>query len=607
MPSPLTSLCQPAAYGCNTAADPILLDERNSGKFIRLAGNMRIHNNRWRTAYPWRELQGFGADLELWQAGHTQNAMWYMPRSGQGVHYLGVGDPRIVDSTAGRLFTLTPRAGFFEVKDVSGGNVAYPHLMLAWLAKGENYLIRTDGRSQTQIWDGVNPVFFSTGYNQNNEAESRFPNAAGPTVYAGGRFWTVLFGRRIYVSDSLHQVNQTNATDLLKFTDQTYDFINIYFAPPGDDGDIFALTVTVNSGNRDSRAQGEVLACCPEGPTLWGVQLGIPRTEWPTAAMRQPRSKEAAPTGPNAFYVRDGDILMRTAKGIESMNLLARERNTLGNPAIDLGADMKAILSKDDQELLLFASVANPQSWDRLFCTVTPQISGARHWHLGYVTANFNPLGARIPQGFAWEGLNTLPPSMGRIVQFLPQTIEGRNRMFAILDKHGESKGLAELCRQDGDNILADGTHVPIEWFLETRKLTTAGDIRACDINHAWLRIDEAKSSLRIQVFVRTSTKPEYQLCRSVSMKTIASAKDAFGGCGAVAEKTISLGNLIEGRSKGHTWAQFLIKGRGVCTIDMIVRRGDTPEAPSEAADMECVQAESGPPCTFDPYFYALA
>lgn len=90
-------------------------------------------------------------------------------------------------------------------------------------------------------------------------------------------------------------------------------------------------------------------------------------------------------------------------------------------------------------------------------------------------------------------------------------------------------------------------------------------------------------------------------------MKTIANQKDVFGGCGAVAEKTISMGNLIEGRSKGHTWAQFLIKGRGVCTIDMIVRRGNEPEAPSEAADMECVQAESGPPCTFDPYFYALA
>lgn len=605
---PLTSLCQPAAYGCNTAAEPVVIDSRNAGKYIRLTGNLRIHNNRWRTAYRWRELQGFGPDLELWQSGHTQNAMWYMPRSGQGSHYLGVGVPRIVDSTAGRLFTLTPRAGFFEVKDVSGGQVAYPNLMLAWLAKGENYLIRTDGRSQTQIWDGVNPVFFSTGYNSNAKTSSRFPNAAGPTVYAGGRFWTTLFGRRLYVSDSLHQINQSNASDLLKFTDQTYDFINIYFAPPADDGDIVALTVTVNSGNRDSRAQGEVLACCPEGPTLWAVQLGIPRTEWPIADMRQPRSKETSPTGPNAFHVRDGDIVMRSTKGIESMNLLARERNTLGNPSLDLGADMKSILSKDDQSLLLFASMVNPQSWDRLFCTVTPQTRGARHWHLGYITANFNPLGARIPQGFAWEGLNTLPRAMGRIVQFLPQTIDGVNRMFAILDKDGESKGLTELTREEGDNILADGSRVPVEWFVETRKLlTTGGGIVPCDITHAWLHLDEVKSYVEVEIWARTSTKQKYQICRKMTLKTVPDPSNPFGCCGATSEKPIALGNLLEGKSKGHTWAQFLIKGRGVCSIDMILRSGNGEEQPAETATMEDMRAESGPPCTFDPYEYALA
>lgn len=604
---PLTSLCQPAAYGCNTAAEPVLLDERNAGKYIRLAGNMRIHNNRLRTAYLWRELQGFGADLELWQAGHTQNALWYIPRSGQGVHYLGVGEPRIVDSTAGRLFTLTPRAGYFEVTDVSGGKVAGANLMLAWLAKGENYVIRTDGRSQTQIWDGTNPVFFSPGYNSNAKAASRFPNSAGPTVYAGGRFWTVLFGRRIYVSDSLHQLSQENAGDLLRFTDQTYDYIDIYFAPPGDDGDIAALTVTVNSGNRDSRAQGEVLACCPEGPTLWGVRLGVPRTEWPTADMRQPRSKETSPTGPNAFHVRDGDILMRTPKGIESMNLLARERSTLGNPALDLGADMKSILARDDEQLLIFASMVNPLRWDRLLCTVTPQTAGARHWHLGYISANFNPRGERIPSGgFAWEGLQTLPRAMGRIVQFLPATIDRRSRVFAILDKEGTSKGLAELTHEEGDNILADGTAVPVEWFFETKRLTTAGDIRKADINCAWLRVDEVKSSLQLQVFVKTSTRPEYQLCRQIQMETVCSPKDVFK-CSAKAEKIIALGDLAKGKSQGHTWLQFLVKGRGVCTIDMVVRNGNSGEEPAEKADMECMTAESAPPCDFDPYFYALA
>lgn len=601
MAGTVLSLCQPAAYGCNTADEPIVFTEGNAGKFVQLTGNLRIHNNRWRTAYRWRELTGYGPDVELWQAGHTQAAMWYLPRTGQGSHYLGVGNPRIIDSTAGRLFSLEPKNDTFEVKDLSGGNVAYPHLMLAWLTKGENYLIRTDGRSQTQIYDGKNPVFFSKGYSSNDPTSS-FPNRAGPTVYAGGRFWTTLFGRRVYVGNSLHQVNQRNASDLLKFGDQTYDYINVYFAPPGDDGDILAMTVSVDSGNRDSRGQGEVMCFC-DGPSIWAVQLGIPRNQWPAADMRHPRSKETAPSGPNAFHVRDGDIMMRTTKGIEAMNLLARERNTLGNPALDLGADMKAILHRDDEQLLLFASLINPAKWDRLFCTVAPMVKGARHFHLGYITANFNPLGTRIPQGFAWEGLSTLPPKMGRIVQFLPVRIEGRSEVYAVLDK-GDSKGLAQMTTEEGDHVFADRTTARVQWFIQTKRLSTGGSHRDSVFNNAWLKLDEMKTDIEIEVWARTSQHLQYKLCRSIAVKAVQSQADVFG-CATRAEKRISLGAIISDM-KGYSWAQFLLKGRGVCTVDFSMRCDPAGE-PGEKADPECLEAESRPPCEFDPFYSALA
>ncbi len=44
--------------------------------------------------------------------------------------------------------------------------------------------------------------------------------------------------------------------------------------------------------------------------------------------MRHSRSEEVAATGPRAFFVRDGDILMRTSKGIESVNLVSSSATT---------------------------------------------------------------------------------------------------------------------------------------------------------------------------------------------------------------------------------------------------------------------------------------
>lgn len=603
MPGQPLSLCQPATYGCNTADEPVAAVDGNAGKFIQLTGNLRIHNGRWRTAYRWRELQGHGEALELWQSLHTQNAIWYLPRAGQGTHYLGVGNPRIIESAAGRLFSLEINNGMFEVKDVSGGNTSYPWYMLAWLCQGENYVVRTDGKSQTQIYDGKNPVFFSNGYNRLNKTTSQFPNFAGPTVYAGGRFWTTLFGRRLYASNSLHQLNQESAIDLISFTDQTYDYINVYFAPPADDGDISSLMVSVNAGFNESRAQGEVLSNC-DGPSIWGVQIGIPREQWPIATMRHSRSKETAAAGPNAFHVRDGDILMRTAKGLESINLLTRERNTLGNPSIDLGADLKALFERDDEQLLLFASLINPPRWNRLICTITPQVKEARHWHLGYVSANFNPMGQRVPQSFAWEGLGTIPKKMGRIVQFLHARIDGKSEVAAILDKNATSKGLALLTLEEGQNLFADGTSQPVQWFILTKRITTGGTLKDGTFGHAWLRLDDINSDVDIEVFARVSSETQFRKRRIAKIKVNANPDDGTG-CAIKSEKKLCLGTLLSDHAK-YSWAQFLIKGTGICTVDFAIRPDQAGE-PDEDVEDECIEIVSEPPCDFDPFYSALA
>lgn len=594
------SLTSPAVFGINTSKDSITLRKENAGRLIQLTGNLRIENGRWRTAYRVKELEGQGDALELWQSLHTQNAIFYEPMRGQGVHYTGTGVARIVESAAGRMFTLTPKNGAFTVEDVSGGITSYPDYMLAWLCQGENYVVRTDGKSQTQIWDGKNPVFLSTGYSSTAKQNSRFPNHAGPVVYAGGRFWVVLFDRRIYASDSLHQVNQSSAEDILKFTDQSYDYLNFYFAPPSSEGDIVALGVTINSGLEDSRAQGELISMCLS-PGIWAVTLGIPRDQWGSVKMRRSRSKETAAAGPNAFFVRDGDILMRTARGIESINLLARERNTLGNPAIDLGADIRDIFDHDDERSLLFASLVNPMRWNTMYCTVSPVISGARRYHQGWVTGNFNPMQLRVPEGLAWEGIGSLPKQIGSVVQFLTTRAEGNSRLFAIVDKgNGTSKGLVEFTREEGPHLLPDGTSIPQNWYILTRKLNSENIFKKGKWGGVWVKLERIRTDVKIELYWRTSTNTKWNPGKSVTIRPQTSPDDPFN-CNKEGEVMLFMGKPFENKHSVN-WVQILIKGEGVTTIDIAMSADGADSLEEQTNYPACIETTSPPLCQFDPF-----
>lgn len=593
------SLTSPAVFGINTSDDSVKLDQSKAGRFIQQTGNLRIENGRWRTDYRVKELVGTGEDLELWQSLHTQNAIFYEPQKGQGVHYNGKGVPRIVESAAGRMFTLTPKGETFEVKDVSGGNTSYPYLMMAWLCQGENYVVRTDGKSQTQIWDGLNPVFYSTGYSSAAKSAARFPNFAGPVVYAGGRFWVVLHDRRIYASDSLHQINQTSAEDILKFTDQSYDYLNVYFAPPSSEGDIVALGVTINSGFQDSRAQGEVIAMCLS-PGIWAIELGIPREQWAQVKMRRSRAKETAAAGPNAFFVRDGDILMRTARGFESINLLARERNTLGNPAIDLGADIRGILDHDDEKSLFFASLVNPMRWNTMFCTISPVIMDARRFHLGWVTGNFNPLNQRVPEGLAWQGIGTLPKQIGRVVQFLTTRADGESKLYAIVDKdNGTSKGLVQFTREEGPHLLADGSSIPQRWYILSRRLNSDGIFKTGGWGSIWVKLEGIRTDVTLQLYTRSNLKPEWHAGKQVTVKPCPSENDVFK-CNKNGEVLLYMGKPIELKPQ---WVQILIKGEGVATIDIAVKNDTADTLQEQSTHPDCIETTSPPICSFDPFY----
>lgn len=594
MAAELTSIAFPAGPGVNTADEPVFFVPAERGKFIKQAVNLRVSHNRWRTRYRVREqhIEGDDAVVKSWKEDHTQAAIWYLPQSGQGVHYTGKGDPRVIESAAGRLYSLLPTNTGFRVEDISGGVRAYPHLRLAWLEKAENYILRTDGYSQTQIWEGSGTVFGSPGYNSNAKARSRFPNAAGPTVYAGGRLYTTVFGRRILVSDSLHQTDQVSAVDILRFTDQSYDITNVYFAPPSSELDITALTVTISSGFDNSRAQGEVLSMC-QGPGIWGIALGVPRAQWATAAMRHSRSKETAASGPNSFFVRDGDILMRTSRGIESLNLLARERQMLGNATIDLGANMFKVLKADDEQSLIFCSLINPIRWSRLLCTVAPVIEGPRHYHLGWIAANWNPLSVTEPQGMAWEGVQMLDKRLGRIVQFLPSVINGKTRVVAITDKEDStSKGVVEITEEEGHDLDANGNAIPIEWSLMSRRLMVGGPYQNTAMANFYAYLSGIQTDVTLTVYVRDDKHRKFEPVRTIKLKF---DQDS---CGNNSDRTVLFGKPTK-HFRGSRWVQYYVAGSGVTSIDFATN-SDPPGGESSDADQDCITIQSDPLCDID-------
>lgn len=595
----LISIAYPAGEGVNNADEPVFFDSKRRGGFIQQAVNLRIHHNRWRTRYRNREckIQGDPAAVAQWQKDHTQAAIWYQPQSGQGVHYIGKGPARVVESAAGRLYSLLPTNDSFIIEDISGGRQAYPYLRLAWLEQAENYVIRTDGQSQTQIWEGSGVATGSPGYNANAKDRSRFPNAAGPTVYAGGRLYTTVFGRRILASDALHQTDQVSAIDILRFTDQSYDVSNVYFAPPTSERDIVSLTVSISSGFDNSRAQGEVMSMC-RGPSIWGIALGVPREQWATAAMRHSRSKETAASGPMAFTVRDGDILMRTSRGIESLNLLARERQALGNATIDLGANMFRVLQADDEESLLFASLINPIRWSRMLCTVGPVIRGPRHYHLGWISANWNPLSVSQPTSLAWEGVATMDKRMGRIIQFLPTVIDGATRVVALTDKDdGTSKGIVEITQEEGPDLTADGAALPIQWSLLSHKLTTGGPYTNTSLSNIYAYLLNMQSDVTLQVFVRDDKHREFKLKRTIKVSFASGRK-----CSQRSDRRISIGKPTS-EFKDSRWIQFYILGTGVTSIDFAAK-ADPPGSETSDMDADCVEVESDPQCAaeLDPF-----
>lgn len=542
-----------------------------SGQFVELAKNCQIRGGRWGTRNRIIGYQIDGDHADQWHDTSTQGAIIYHPNAGSGLHYFGVGRDRIVESASGQLWDLN-----FQGRTVFpcpiGGATGSEHVYLAWLTQAENYVFRTDRLSKTVIQDGKGDAYYSLGYNKNVPESSSTPNYAGPVVYRKDRIWIDVDGRRTFAGDNLHLTHQVSPVDLKNFTDQSYDYTEYWFAQKASHGDNVAYAQVKIGGI-------EYLVIMGDNLGMSGIRLDQPRENWKDVDMDTVFSDETSASGPYAIAERDSKLLFRSHRGIESLEAVLREQQTIGTAMIRMGAEIQPLLDADHKPYLAFASMVNPPTFDQLFCTVQPRLDieagNFRRYHQGWVTADFNPTDTRLPNSWAWEGVSTLPDEMGKVVQFLDGRINRERRVFALTwDPVEKKKGIVELTKDRGDDVLPDGRLRKIPAYLKTKKIIIGSEWNNNTISQVNISFTDVQGQVDYAISVRTSADCEWVTkgCGCGCGKTCVQGECS---CGTEdGEFTESLKVTTEEDMNGYKWVQLQIEWWGVADIDFGIEAG---------------------------------
>ena len=569
------SVLYPAIAGMDMRQDYATYIPQQSGQFVQWTRNLRIKKGYWRTRLPFREIK-----LEQNEEFHSkgwQGAIIYHPQEGLGVHYQGRGRDRIIASYGGRLFEIDIRSG--GITDLSGNAFEVGRSQVpAHLEQAENYVLRTDGVSPTLIHDGADATFYSRGYNRSFPNASSVPNQAGPVRYLNNRVWTSAYGRRMYAGDHLHRIDPEEAIDVIRYRDQTYDYLSQWFAPEARQGDTVAISRMTLGGREFVVMHGDNLG-------MTGIRQGVPRSQWGNEELKLVISNETAATGPYSFAEGDWRLLFRSRRGIEETRLILAEDNTVGGTSIDLGAQIYPLLDAEIKDYLIFNSTVNPAESRRTITTASPRISnhpmGKRAYHKGMYVMNRNPGENIEPGSWAWEGVWTLPDELGVVSQLLDGRIESDQRTYALTQKM-DGNGLVEFMDTDGPDTLADGTKILQNQAIRTHKITTDSEYLKNSFDELVFLVRDAQSDLRMELYARTSEDAEWNQIGSANV-----CQDDCGECakccGGVegGEARITMGRM---NLKDARWVQFHLEMWGIASWDFAFQTGTSESLPEKKA-----------------------
>lgn len=454
----ITVISFPSA-GMHAERDPIAVPQDGYAMGV----NVRLEKQSLAQRHGYREIPLNCPELE---ALNLQGAINYVPSSGQSALQFASKGEYILIAAGGKKFTIEVLgrgvSTYTKVVDVTGGLTQPADLHQIWLAQAENYAIAGDDFAATWIYDSVNPAYASPGYIATgaNREESRVPNRMRLPLYTNGRLAVVTDDRSIQIGDIIHGSNLTDASDLLKFVEQTYWAEGQKFVLPSNVGPIYATYNLPTTG--DSNDHGDAVFESSHGTYAIATDV-YPRTSWADTRMVRFVSAEGAAQGQFAHDEFDNDSVRRTLQGVQALSFTQQRGDKLRAPQELLSEQVDDYLRGDNRPFLRFNSTKFHRQVKRLYTTVRPWLSGYHWQHRGLMSFNYKKK--------VWEGLWTCPKEFPNLKMLVPMRLAGDERMFMICGDAGnvDSIKLIEVEPNLRYDVLADGTKKPIMSSVEAR------------------------------------------------------------------------------------------------------------------------------------------
>lgn len=395
--------------------------------------NTQLKGGHVRTRYGIRQVKLACQDPDFYSE-NIQGCITHNPAKGQSGQVFSRNKTYIMAAVGGKKYAIdikgSGQATIANAVDVSGGIITDKNLHLVYWLSAENYALANDGRSDLMIWDSEGSMFVLGGYDVINKEESKLPNGGTVMVYAHGRIGVVINSRYIIFGDIIHKDNNTNASNLLSATEQTYWATGTYLMPPSNMGDIQAAAILALKNT--THGHSDIIFHCADGGQFSANVNIHPREAWSDTEMTRHAMLHTSATGPYAVDLVDGDQVFRSRRSVDTLRSAALESEIEGAPSNPIGEKIQDYLNSDFGPFLKFASLNMWTKENRLLCTAEPVVRKRFYMHRSIVAKNMDPtITERAPA--AWESVVILPKGIDGVVQLVNGMFAGEERQFAFV------------------------------------------------------------------------------------------------------------------------------------------------------------------------------
>ena len=362
------------------------------------------------------------------------------------------------------------------------------------MTQAENYAISGDDFGFTWYWDSVNEAVDSDGYNITNREGSALPNRMRAPSYYDGRLVVAMNSNNLLIGDLIHGGGESDASNLIKFTEQTYWASGQHVALPTEAGSITA-TYPLPSITSLKNQSGLVIEA---EHSSYFLRLDLPREQWGDNQILFLSSGSSGCVGQQAFDTLNNDSVRRTRDGIQRLSF-DRRKDELDGSSKRISEKVDDYLNLDYDPDLRFSSLKLNRKDRRMLCTVRPWLSGLHWQHRGMLSFN--------SEKQIWESLWTLPDWCSRIKQLLPMEVDGESRMLIFCGGSDSEINLVEVEADLREDIDQDGCKKQIKKSVEPRSVIS--NLRdKVELKKGSLQFSRVKGNVSWSIFWKSDEFP---------------------------------------------------------------------------------------------------